>query len=170
LRCAVALERPHYEQLPTALGDEVELRDELSALISVAPRLSNTRVDCVRALCRRGRVWKAWIWVGLPGSEVGPSVEHAAWQAAHEATVSEVQDAAAREQNPCTERETELVALVLLAERARRTHKTHAHLRWLNTLALPEGLRAAAGRAACALDSLPPRLLALSQLLLARSE
>ena len=65
--------------------------------------------------------------MGVPSAELGPSAEHVAWQAAHEATVGEVSRAAPG----LSHDEREQVAVVLLAERAKEAGEQEAHARWL---------------------------------------
>jgi hypothetical protein len=131
LFCAVALELVHFLQLPAPPAAPLELLEPLLELAPLAPRLSNAKVGCVRSLHLRGRVWGDEIWVGHPGAEVAPSLEHAAWQAAHEATVVEV----ATRKPELSEREKEHVALTTLAGAAQAHGKKAEHNRWLATVA-----------------------------------
>src|SRR5688500_4294288 len=81
LRCAVALERPHHARLAlaeVAADEQDELLQVVTELCAVAPGLARARIAYVRSLGRRGRVWGSEIWLGLPGSENGPTPEHAA--------------------------------------------------------------------------------------------
>lgn len=73
--------------VPSALA---ALEDALAPLVAVAPGLAGARVELVPALRLRGRAFEDVLWVGLPSAALGVDVAHAAWQAAHEATVREV--------------------------------------------------------------------------------
>jgi hypothetical protein len=81
-------------------------------------------------LYQRGRAWGDELWVGHPAAEVAPSVEHAAWQAAHEATVVEV----ARELEDLSERDVEGEAVVRLTRRAAEAGEGAGHAAWLEAL------------------------------------
>lgn len=141
LRCAVALELPHYERLPRPRVANSAFPGLLEQVARAAPRLAACRVHCVRALCRRGRLLGQSIWVGLPGSEVGPSAEHAAIQAAHEATLAELIETASDEGVPLGERELEHAAVWLLAKRCRSVGFEDPQRRWFRTLVIPEAWR-----------------------------
>jgi hypothetical protein len=133
LRSAVALERPHHARLApveVAAGEQEELLHVVTELCAVAPGLSRARIAFVRSLGRRGRVWGKEIWLGIPGSENGPTPEYAAWQAAHEATVVEVAEAAANAKLGLTEREIESAGLVVLSARARGEGISERHRSW----------------------------------------
>lgn len=84
LRAAAELELPLLDALPPLAIDRGALAEAVAALVPVAPRLARSRVGVARALGRRGRVIDDEIWVG------DAPIAHAAWQAAHEATVAEV--------------------------------------------------------------------------------
>jgi hypothetical protein len=58
---------------------------------------------------------------------LGPDPEHVSWQAAHEATVAEVS-----KRGGLGERDVEYAAVVLLAERARRSQLSKEHGDWLS--------------------------------------
>jgi hypothetical protein len=126
LRCAAELERPFHARLPPPVVDFGAVRAELANVTRAAPRLATSDVVLVRSLRLRGRVRGDEIWVGAPDPTLGPSVEHVAWQAAHEATVVEV-SAAGR----LGERQVEHAAVALLAARAERSALRAAHARWL---------------------------------------
>ncbi len=143
LRCAAALERPHYLRLSferEAAPEWARLRRATTALRRVAPLLSSFSLRGARALGRRGRVVDDRLWLGVPGTVGGPSIAHAAWQAAHEATVAEVAVTAAAG-TQLSERAVEHVALAVLAARARRAQLEDAHGAWLATIRLPPALR-----------------------------
>lgn len=129
--CAMTLELVYFLQLPAPPPAPLELLESLLELVPLAPRLSSAKVGCVRSLHLRGRVWGDEIWVGHPGAEVAPSLEHAAWQAAHEATVVEV----AAQQPELGEREVEHMALTRLARAAQTRGKQAEHQRWLAAVA-----------------------------------
>jgi len=166
LRCAVALERPHHAQLPRCEAVPVELAPWLTTLASVAPFLAAAEVDCVRALCWRGRVAGRSIWVGLPASVAGPSVEHAAFQAAHEATVAELLEAARRAGVSLPERGLERAALWLFATRCRRAGLEAKHHVWFRRMTLPADWTTAVGEK-LGLAPLPPELSGLADRCLA---
>jgi hypothetical protein len=88
----------------------------------------------VRSLRLRGRAVSGprdAIWVGVPSVDPGPSLAHVTWQAAHEATVLEVQDAA-RERSLVLDHDSlEHAAVVLLATRAADASRSAAHAEWL---------------------------------------
>ena len=97
----------------------------------------------------RGGPTRGVIWVGAPDGDVGPSAEHAAWQAAHEATVAEVGDHDARDRDArdrdAREREARLgfddlehAAVALLAARADEVGLAASHARWLAALTAPD--------------------------------
>ena len=131
LRCAVELERVDHARLPPVRVATAALQAALDAALPASPSLEGYRVRTVRALGHRGRLFGGMIWVGAPdGGTVGPTPEHAAWQAAHESTVGEVHHAGRRTQTPLSEREVEHVAVVLLSERSRRAGLGQAHRRW----------------------------------------
>lgn len=125
--CALLLELASFESLPPVPPVPEELRRRLTELAGLAPGLSDARIACVRSLGHRGRVWGREIWIGHPSAEVAPSVEHAGWQAAHEASVVAV----ARAQPELSERAVEARAVELLAERAQRAGEGPSHARWL---------------------------------------
>jgi hypothetical protein len=125
--CALTLELGCFEQLPSPPPAPLELLHALRELVPLAPGLAEARVGCVRSLHLRGRVWGSEIWVGHPAAEVAPTIEHAAWQAAHEATVVAV---AAREKT-LHEREVEEVAVSELTRTALAAGKGREHARWL---------------------------------------
>jgi hypothetical protein len=91
LRAAAELELPLVAALPPLAVDRAALATAVEALVPVAPRLARSRVGVARALGYRGRVMDDEIWIG------DAPVAHAAWQAAHEATVAEVAAEGVRE-------------------------------------------------------------------------
>lgn len=131
LRAAAMLEVDAWRSLPDAAFPETETSDAFDAMRGLAPRLGDFRLCVSRALGLRGRVLAGEIWLGIPGVPGGPTTEHVAWQAAHEACVAEV---AERARAVLGEREVEHVALVLLSERARGAQRASAHRSWLSTM------------------------------------
>jgi hypothetical protein len=109
--------------------DARALGAELSRVVHAAPALSAFRIGVVRALGRRGRVRAREIWIGAPGAHFGVSPSHAAWQAAHEATLAEVERIVPREGE--SDRPAEHAALVLLAARAARAGLLSEHAAWV---------------------------------------
>jgi hypothetical protein len=134
LRAAAELEAPHHALLPS-IPVEPALAAALERACDAAPRLAGFRVECLRALRLRGRLFESRIWAGVPSLELSVSVEHVAVQAAHEATVAEVAEAVRRQAVELGERAVEHVALVLFAERAARSTLCDAHARWWARLA-----------------------------------
>jgi hypothetical protein len=138
LRAAAELELPRLEALeaaPTAAAGRA-LADALAETARAAPWLPRVELARVRALPRRGRVHDALIFVGAPGV-AGAELEHVAWQAAHEATVVEVERSPRGLAGPsATFEAVERTALGLLRSRARRAGLADAHARWLATLDL----------------------------------
>jgi hypothetical protein len=127
LRCAAALERHAFARLPEVARDDDALRTALAGVVPAAPALVRHRIVTVRALRLRGRVRGEEIWIGAPGACRGPSLDHVAWQAAHEATVAELHDAWVRKGHDALE----TAALRLLATRARDAGLEDPHARWL---------------------------------------
>jgi hypothetical protein len=103
----------------------------VTSLVAVAPGLERAQVGCIRSLHLRGRAWGDEIWVGHPAAEVAPSIEHAAWQAAHEATVVAV----SREQPALGERAVEAVAVERLTRLAEAAAERAGHAEWQRGLA-----------------------------------
>lgn len=134
LRCAALLEAEAFARLPAPELDRAALASALSVTQTAAPSLARHRVGICRALHQRGRVFGPSLLVGAPVPGSGPEIEHFAWQAAHEATVAEVQRAA-RAGPHVGERAIEHAALVLLGRRARRVRLGDAHARWIAHLA-----------------------------------
>jgi hypothetical protein len=131
LRCAAELERETWLRLPPIDVDAAALVAALGECALAAPTLGDHHILSLRALRLRGRVMGDEIWIGAAGADLELSVAHVAWQAAHEATVSEV----GRLDRAVDERLVERVALVLLCERARAAGLAEAHRRWLAHLA-----------------------------------
>jgi hypothetical protein len=129
LRAAAELEAPHHAKLPV-IEVEPALAAALERASPAAPRLAGFRVECLRALRVRGRLFDSRIWVGVPSAELSLTAEHVAVQAAHEATVAEVAGTARSHAVELGERSIEHIALVLFAERAARGPLAEAHSRW----------------------------------------
>jgi hypothetical protein len=126
LRAAAELELPRIAALAPPEVDRVAVSRELAIVARVAPRLSSCRIALARALGLRGRVLGSSIVVGAPGAVPGggcPDAAHAAWQAAHEATVLEV--------GPLAFEDAERSAIDLLHRRARDAGLDAAHARWI---------------------------------------
>lgn len=137
LRCAALLELESWSSLPPVDIGKSELQSCLDRTCGAAPHLERCRVRVVRSLRLRGRVRRREIWVGAPSEPLALSSEHAAWQAAHEATVSEVTEVMAGMGCQATFRGVEHVAVVLLAERARLAGLEGGHGRWFAHLGNP---------------------------------
>jgi hypothetical protein len=133
LWCAALLELEAFRALPPVELESSALGARFERALMVAPALGECRIEIVRALCRRGRIRRRVIWVGLPEPELGVSHGHVLWQACHEATVHELATlartlpAAARP----SERELEHAAVVRLAERAASAGEGDEHRAWL---------------------------------------
>lgn len=128
---SMTLELVYFLQLPPPSPFPSELIEPLAGLVPLAPGLAEASIGCVRSLHLRGRAWGNEIWVGHPGAEVAPTTEHAAWQAAHEATVVAV----AKREPALGERDVEGRAVEELRDAARRHGKQAAHGRWLDAVA-----------------------------------
>jgi hypothetical protein len=141
LRGAALLEAGMFARLPRVVGARSRLEPALVAVRPAAPALGVCSVRCVRSLRLRGRVLReggrATIWVGAPGEAPALAAGHAAWQAAHEATVDEVTQAAQAARFEVVHEELEHAAIVLLAGRAARTGRTAGHQAWLERFAAP---------------------------------
>lgn len=137
LRCAALLELDPWSALPAEDADVDGLQAELDRVVTAAPHLGRCRVQMVRALRLRGRVRGRDVWVGAPCASLGLSSAHAAWQAAHEATVAEVGEGMAAVNRAPTFSSLEGVALVLLAERASEAGLAADHAGWLTHLSRP---------------------------------
>lgn len=137
LRAAAELEAPHHSRLPAATLDPAALSAAVSRAAAAAPCLKSLRIRCLRSLARRGRVAAPDLYVGVPDELLGVTHAGTAVQAAHEATVVEVAEAAAERGAALGERAVEQVAVVLLAERARRSPIAEDHERWWRAMALP---------------------------------
>jgi hypothetical protein len=123
LRSAAELELPAFRTLPAPQVDLVAFATELEKVTAAAPRLASMRVGVVRSLRLRGRVLGDEVWVGL-----APTLEHMAWQAAHECTVSELYDEPATREWSFAQLESE--ALKRLDDRARAAGLSETHQRW----------------------------------------
>jgi hypothetical protein len=125
LRAAAELELPLLDRLPPVAIDRVALAEEVARVAPAAPFLAACEVTIVRSLGHRGRVIDRAIAVG------DAPLPHAAWQAAHEATVAEILDAP----GPAPDHDVlERGALRLLARRARDAGLADAHRTWLDPL------------------------------------
>lgn len=133
LRAAAELELPHLasrcDEAGWAAPSRAALGAALAAITPAAPGLATMTIEIARPLVRRGRAFGGRIVVGAPGV-ASAEAEHLAWQAAHEATVSEIGASTAGFV------ETERRALALLRSRARRAGLSEGHARWLATLDL----------------------------------
>jgi hypothetical protein len=137
LRAAAELEAPHHARLPEALVDVEALSGWLLRVSAAAPRLGTLEVRFSRALTRHGRVLSPLIYVGTPSVELGVEVSQVAVQAAHEATVIEVAEAARSGGIHLGERDVEYAALVVFAERAALAGLGEEHGRWWSALEAP---------------------------------
>lgn len=141
LRGAALLEAEMFARLPRVVGARSRLEPALVAVRPAAPALGVCSVRCVRSLRLRGRVLRedgrATIWVGAPGEAPALAAGHAAWQAAHEATVDEVSQAAQAERFALVHEQLEHAAIVLLAGRAARASRSAGHEAWLGRFAAP---------------------------------
>lgn len=134
LRCAALLEVDSWSVLPAPPDAAGDLQEALDGMVMAAPRLTRCRVRRIRSLRLRGRVRGDEIWVGHPDDALGVSVEHVAWQAAHEATVREVAEAMETMGRPPTFAVVEHVAVVLLAGRSASAGMGAGHRAWLSHL------------------------------------
>jgi len=131
LRAAAELELPLLEALPPIPAEELAvIALALEATLEAAPSLPRFTVSVARPLGLRGRAFGSSIVIGLPGIDC-PDAEHAAWQAAHEATVMEV-----AADSRLSFLDLERRALALLRSRARAAGLAEAHGRWLSRLDL----------------------------------
>jgi hypothetical protein len=121
LRAAAELELPLVALLPAIAVDLAALGRALDGVERAAPGLRGFRVGVARALGLRGRVMGDEIWVGAA------PLEHAAWQAAHEATVAEVVAVHGEDGHYRVER----AAIARLAARARAAGLERPHRAWL---------------------------------------
>jgi hypothetical protein len=128
LRCAALLELDEVARLGEVTTD-AGFGEALQTLVPVAPRLAHATVVPVRALRLRGRVFDSEIFVGAPSNELRLGAQHAAWQAAHEATVREIAAGGG-----LSERAVEREALELLRTRAAGAGLAASHERWLAAL------------------------------------
>lgn len=110
LRCAVALELDDWRRLPP-VALPTGLAHDLARWEALAPWLRRKPLVGLRSLGARGRLWDDAIWIGLPDGRV--QLEEVGWQAAHEATLAEVCDAEALDEDAA-----ERVSVALLAARA----------------------------------------------------
>ncbi len=136
LRCAVALERQHWEKLPpVAAAPPAEFHAQLRSLNTWVPGLSHVHVTCARSLGYRGRAFRNSVIVGTPRASCNepwcPDTTHALLQAAHEATVLEVSRAGS-----LSFFDQEHAALTVLRARVAQSPWKEAHSRWLEHLHL----------------------------------
>jgi hypothetical protein len=134
LRCAAYLEAEDWSSLPALSVDLASLRAQLAALVPAAPLLSQLSMYCSPALRLRGRAWGDAVWVGCPCPELELEGEHVAWQAAHEATVVEVERLSAERGTVLDFASLEHTALLLLRTRAQTLGHRAAHQEWLQHL------------------------------------
>jgi hypothetical protein len=141
LRAGAELEQETYEALPPPDREPLVL----DAVIAIVPWLSRFAIETIRPLRIRGRVRGDRIFVGVPDRALGPSAEHVAFQAAHEATVSEVQRRARAARLSLSHGSLEHAALIVLRERSIALGEEAAHRRWISHFAnipeLAEGAR-----------------------------
>lgn len=131
LRAAAELEADTFASLPKARRDDTAIARAFGRVSAAAPWMSVCRIEHVRPLRLRGRVRERRVWIGLPCAELGPSAEHAAWQAAHEATVTEISERARASGLRIAYLPLEQSALFVLRERAARAGLSEPHGRWL---------------------------------------
>lgn len=131
LRAATELELPLLEGLDPISGDQLDgIGRALDEVAIAAPSLARFRVLAATPLGLRGRTLGPSIVVGVPG--IGcPDADHAAWQAAHEATVSRLAELG---NQPFVDLERSAIAT--LRSRARAAGLGDAHARWLARLDL----------------------------------
>jgi hypothetical protein len=131
VRAAAELELPRLAAIGRISRDSLEaIERALDEVAPAAPSLPRFEVVAARPLGLRGRALGSTIVVGVPG--IGcPDPAHAAWQAAHEATVSEI---ASVRDVPFIELERKAIAL--LRSRARAAGLGDAHALWLSRLDL----------------------------------
>ncbi|MGE5788965.1 MAG: hypothetical protein ACM3ZE_30530 [Myxococcales bacterium] len=134
LRCAALLEADHFLRWPLPDLDAVarELEREIQHFLPVAPWLRSMRVRPLRVLGPRGRAFGDEIWVGIPNLTSHPSMAHVLCQAAHEATVVEVDARSHANQRTFSEREVEQIAVALFARRASNSNLAVSHRDWLS--------------------------------------
>jgi hypothetical protein len=130
LWCAIALEDDAHSGLP-----EMKTHDVVEAaltLADVAPTIAQFDLGIVRSLRLRGRVRGREIWIGEPGA--GPTLDHVAWQAAHEAAAVELSEHHPMLPFPSIEHGS----VVLLAMRSERAGRGAEHAKWLAALRSPD--------------------------------
>ena len=130
LWCAVALEDEAHARLPAMRANDVA--DAALGLAGVAPTITGLDLGIVRSLRLRGRVRGREIWIGEPGA--GATLDHVAWQAAHEATAVELGEHDPRLPFASIEHGS----VVLLAMRAERAGRAADHARWIAALRTPD--------------------------------
>jgi len=144
LRAAAELEVGVVAALPPAEHDPRAMDAAFARVSAAAPELLGCRIEHVRPLMLRGRARGRRIWVGVPCARLGPTVEHVAWQAAHEATVVEIAERARARGLSVRYLPLEQSALFVLRARAERCGLGAAHAAWLGHFsALPSLERAA---------------------------
>lgn len=130
LRAAVELEAESHRRLPPQTWDAKSLAEELVGVAPAAPGLARCELALSRALTHHGRLAGRRVWVGGPEFPGGPSYEFVAWQAAHEATLHELQGRFAPPPGG-SDRPIEHAAVVLLSSRAARAGLGDAHRRFV---------------------------------------
>ena len=138
LRCACDLEREVHARRTRSASDLTALAAALEEVTRAAPWLSRCRVKVVPALRLRGRVLDDEIWIGEAPAD------HAAWQAAHEATVAEVAAGRGARGEAHDHYAVEQAAIALLLARADEQGLASAHRRWLDHLDLRHSATSAA--------------------------
>lgn len=153
VRAAAELELPLLAGLVGSAAARVDLRAvrrALDVVSAAAPSLRDSAVSLALPLGLRGRAFARSIVAGVPGIAC-PDVEHVAWQAAHEATVVDLNErersrladvprgGRARrglEAAPAAHLDGERRAIARLEARARLCGLGDAHARWLARLDL----------------------------------
>jgi hypothetical protein len=130
LRATALLEAEVHAALPAPVWERAALEAELGRARVLAPRLASAPLLVAPALTHHGRVYGGAIWIGAPAPVLAVSAGHVALQAAHEATVLEVGEAAAEDGTQLHERRCEAIAVVLLAVRAAAQGRSAEHAAW----------------------------------------
>jgi len=134
LRCAALLEADSFLcwPLPHLETVSAEIEREVQNFLPISPWLSSLRVRPLRVLGHRGRAFGDEIWVGIPTPAAEPSLAHVLCQAAHEATVVEVDARSHANHRTFSERELEQIAVALFARRASSSSLAGYHRDWLS--------------------------------------
>jgi len=130
LRDSALLEGAAHVALPELAPDLPGLHAALSQLMPAAPRLASCELVLCRALTCHGRLFGRRVFVGLACPELRVEPLAVAFQAAHEATVLEVGEAAEAQRLQLAERAVEAAAVVLLASRGARLGLSSEHAGW----------------------------------------